>query len=505
MDNKRIDLVTLASFFRKVEDLSRPPMGLLYIGSVLRQRGYDVRIHHILSRDIESVCGKILERDPLFVGFSSFTGPVIKNTVTMMRKLKQGNPSIPVVWGGIHPTLVPRQCLQENAVDYVSIGEGEETVVEFSESIDDHDKLSKVKGIGFKSGGKMVINAERPFLKNLDFIELDWVLLEDINQYVKTVGGRRLFPLYTSRGCPHNCGFCYNLQFNKRQWRAHSVEYVMRMVATLREKIDFNAVSFDDDNFFTDWSRGIEIIKRLKEVGVDTDWLDLRVSYLTEERLDTLAELGIKCIFTGWESGNERILRLINKQITPQEILAKMQSIAKRRQFREVDTAAIIGFPTETWRETRKTLDLALRISKILPNVNPMIQTYLPFPGTDLFPLAVKEGFKMPQDPMGWEHFDIIDGQFEITWLKNYPFLNIRKRFYYISKYVFMLNRTKEKNFLLTAGKHFFHHLAYFRLRNQFFWFPWEIWVFEIISGWIIRRRRSNAFRLKQRLKNSRT
>lgn len=492
--NKRIDLVNLASSFRKVEDLSRPPLGLLYVGSALKKEGYDVRIHHIAQKDIDSTCAQILDRDPLYVGFSSFTGPAIKNTVSLMQKLKTSNPNIKIVWGGVHPSLVPEQCLEIDAVDFVCIGEGEETIVDFTNNFQNQDRLDSVRGIGFKGKGSTIINPERPLMENLDDVEIDWGLLENLQQYVKIAGEKKLFPLYSSRGCPHNCGFCYNLKFNKRRWRGHNAGYVLRMAEALKKRVEFNTVAFDDDNFFTDKERGVNIICSLKKIGIDTDWVEIRVSYIDKKITGELSELGIKSIFTGWESGSDRLLGLIDKKITRADILNRLSLLNDYKSFRQIDAAGIIGFPTETWEETRQTIDLALEISRRVPNVNLMIQTYLPFPGTDLFSLAVKEGFLVPRTAQEWGKFDVIEGDFKITWLKEYPFKDIRKRFYYISKYVFLLNRVKENSWFLTLGKRFLYYPAYLRLKYQFFWFPWEIYILDIVGGWIIRKRRKNTF-----------
>ena len=492
--NKRVDLVNIASSFRKVEDLSRPPMGLLYVGSVLKKQGYDVRIYHISRKDVDVTCKQILERRPLFVGFSCFTGPVVKETVVAMRKLKALKPEIKIIWGGIHPSLVPNQCLEESAVDFVCVGEGEVTVVEFAEKMQDFGDLVSVKGIGFKENGNIIINPGRPFLANMDEVKLDWSLMDDLQRYVRVVGTKKIISLCTSRGCPHNCTFCYNQEFNKRKWRFHSIDYVIEMVRSLKDKIDFNTVTFDDDNFFTNKERAFEIIRLLKEMGVRTDWVNLRFSYINSKFLDRFNSFGVKSFFAGYESANARMLRMINKDITPSEIIEKVHIIKEKNDFDEVGIAGIIGLPTETWEEVKKTIAMALRISKLLPNANLIIQTYLPYPGTELYPIAVREGFQAPKRAMDWEGFDVIDGNFRVTWLKGYPFKDIRRRFFYISKYTMLLSRFGEDSYIVTMGKRIFHCLAYYRLKHQFFWFPWEIYFYDVIAGWIIRKRRKGAF-----------
>jgi radical SAM superfamily enzyme YgiQ (UPF0313 family) len=265
----------------------------------------------------------------------------------------------------------------------------------------------------------------------------------------------------------------------------------------LKKEIEFEGVVFRDDNFFVDKARGLQIIRSLKDLKLDTDWLQITIGALDKEILNSLDALGVNGLCTGWESGSLRILKLINKGITPEDILKKLGYLKEINSFRQVDAVAVIGFPTETWEETKQSINMALAISKLLPNVNLALQTYLPFPGTDLFPLAIKEGFLIPKNVSGWGDYDGFNVDFEITWLKNYPFKNINKRLHYISQYIFLLNRVKRKSSSLTLVKIIFYYLAFFRLRFCIFWFPWEIFILDFY------RCRINRLKLKKKQTSS--
>jgi anaerobic magnesium-protoporphyrin IX monomethyl ester cyclase len=484
----RIDLINFAPVTLNIKESAWFPMGLLYCGSVLKKSGFSVKIYQASRSEMGGICKEIIDRDPLLVGFSSFIGRNIKNTLELMQMLKKSRPEIKIIWGGVHPSLIPEQCLKREEVDFVCIGEGEETIVELADNIQNPDKFSSIKGLGFKQNKKITINAQRPLITDLDKIELDWSLLDNLEQYLMSSAGRRFVQISTSRGCPHNCGFCYNAKFHKKKWRTHSIDYVLRMVTALRKEIRFDGIVFRDDNFFVDRQRGLSIIKSLKSMDIATDWLQITINDLDKEILDEFRALGVNGLCTGWETGSRRLLKLMNKGITPEDIIKKFSYIKENNYFNRIDAVGVIGFPTETWAETKMTINMALSISRLLPNANLALQTYLPFPGTDFFALAVDEGFQVPQDALGWADFDGFDGDFAVSWLKNYPFKNISKYFHYVNRYIFLLNAAKRNSRILTWSRMFFRYMAYFRLKFGIFWFPWEIYLFDLYWGWIKKR-----------------
>lgn len=386
-----ISLVNIAAEFRGIEDILHPPLGLLYVGSALKKAGYDVRVYHIFATEIDRVVQEIVKNRPLFVGFGVFTGLPCKRSAIMSQKIKALNRNIPIVWGGIHPSLTPEQCLKETYIDLVVIGEGEVTAVELANTLRSGEELDHVKGVGFKKGGQIIINPSRPQITNLDECKIDWSLV-DARRYLRPMGEEKLGLVYvSSRGCPFNCGFCYNKRFHHRKWRVHSVDVVISDIIDLKEKHAIKAIAFNDDEFFINEPRAFEILTRLKEIDIQCDWLELRFEHVTEENLRKLVNLEVKNIFLGWESGNNRILKLINKKFDKEFIIEKCKIFTGFPEIR-VDASAIIGFPTETWSEVQETIEVTIKMSDILPGVNFNLGTYLPYPGTDLYELTIKEG-----------------------------------------------------------------------------------------------------------------
>src|SRR3989338_454172 len=381
--NKRIALVAIKT------DRVVYPLSILYVGSALKKSGFEVKIYNILPNRIDDNIQEIIDPDPLFVGFSVFT--VIRTAVAarMSQNLKQRSPSLKIVWGGIHPSLVPRQCLEEDFVDMAVVGEGEETAVELALALKQGYGLKGIKGVGFKEEGEIFLNEARPLIKNLDNYGLDWSLINIRGCIDKTTDGLRSISYMTSRGCPFNCGFCYNLAFNKRRWRPYSFEHVTGEIMHMKEIGGIEGVSFHDDNFMTNVPRALKIISFLKDNGIKCLKLEMRVDTLNKEILEAVYKLGVRSIFIGWESGSNRVLKLINKGITREEIIDKFKLLRRFPQI-AVSAPAIIGFPTETRQEVYQTIGLGLKIAKLVPSNHIIFQTFLPYPGTELYPLAIK-------------------------------------------------------------------------------------------------------------------
>jgi radical SAM superfamily enzyme YgiQ (UPF0313 family) len=451
------------------------PLGLLYVGSALKKAGFNIKIYNILPDKVEANIDEIMSLNPLFIGLSVFTGIHTSVAVKASERLKEKNPRATIVWGGVHPSLIPEQCLADDFVDIVVIGEGEETAVDLARHLKNNLSLKEVSGIGFKDDGKILINEPRPLINNLDDFTIDWSLIDTQECIDVIYDDTRYMGYMSSRGCPFNCGFCYNRAFNKRKWRAHSFEHVVKEIMDLKERSGINGIVFYDDNFMVDVERALRILQFLKDNGIKCVRLEMRLDLLNEEMLRKIYELDVRMVFVGWESGSDRILKLVNKRITRSEILDKFKLFAPYPKM-GVSAASIIGFPTETWPEVCSTIDLGLEIAKIVPFNVITFQTFLPYPGTDLYQLALKQGHRPPQRSSGWAGYNTFYGDMRLEWL---PWANksTPRVFYRIDKYGKLLNHSSNSSFIRTLGKKICYHLARFRLSNRFFFFPFEIFL----------------------------
>lgn len=477
MPLRTIHLICIAAPFRVgLEDMSRPPSGILYVGGSLVKHGFKVKIHHIREFEISAAARDILaDTEVLFAGFSLMTGKQITLSAKMSLMLKTKMPSMTVVWGGIHPSLMPTECLRFGFVDYVVIGEGEITAVELAKYLSGgstYDSPQAIQGLAFSEQNETVVTSARQFEKDIDNFRQDWSLV-DLSRYVRKSKTGRNFCFITSRGCPHSCGFCYNQKFNMRRWRAHSVDVVVDELIKIKEKTGINSVTFDDDNFFTNKKRSFEILRRLKENGIVCQWVDLRVDYISEDLISQIVALGVESIFTGWESGNEKTLKKIAKGFTPELILEKMRILSRFKQL-TVDASGIVGFPWETEEDMENTVSFVLEMFKANPfRLNFNVGIYVPYPGAPINSESLEKGFAFPAGYEDWSKFDVLAGTMELPWLERSQI----RRFTLIDRYAKLLFVYPKSGPIVKFLAYIFAGLSYIRLKTKIFAFPIEIWI----------------------------
>lgn len=482
MNQDLIILVNITASSGGEADMLHPPLGILYVGGSLKKAGFKVKVYHRRPADFDKLAREIAAQNPLFVGFSVLTGLPTYHSAKLSQKIKKLNPNLKIVWGGHHPTLTAEQCLNENYIDIVVMGEGEDTAVELAATLKSDGDLNGILGIARKTGAGIKINPSRPRIKDLDRLEADWSLVNPEDYIIKN-GNQRIIGFYSSRGCPYNCGFCSSSRFFERTWRPHSADYVVGQLKNFKEKFGINGVIFADDNFFIDTKRAFEIIENLRKIGIRTQTLDIRINQLDDEVLKRLQDLEATGIFFGWESGNNRLLELMDKGITREDIVEKTRLLAKYPKV-SIWASGILGLPTETKEETLNTVKTGLEISKIHPYSVVSFQVYLPFPGTRFFDLAVKEGFVPPKNTEEWGEIDAYGQSRMASWL---PWVTQKdqRNMQMSGRYAkAMLHKNITLNPLLRLANNFFYFLAYQRIKHQFFYFPIDFKIYQLLKKW---------------------
>ena len=411
MHSKPIALVNICN----PEDITVPPLALLYVGNELKKEGYDVKIFHFKNTDIDLNVKKVINLNPLYVGVSVFTGNKTKDSAVFSKKVKSQS-HIPVVWGGIHPSLLPHQTINEWYIDFIMTGEGEVTAVEFTKEIDKQGQkdFTKILGLGYKDErGRGIVNPPRPTIENIDSLKIDWELM-DVNKFFEQQwGSKKILGFISSRGCPFNCGFCYNQAYNNRKWRAHSAEKVIQEVTYLKDNYNIDGIKFYDDLFFSNPKRAIDILEKIK-----LPWYgEARIGMITPHMVDKFIKTDAKEILFGLESGSDRMLKLMNKQQTVKHIYNGVQLLSKAPELRVVGSF-IVGMPTETKAETFESVDMILKLQKIHPSMRYSVGFYLPYPGSDLYNLAIQKGFKPFAKTEDWDQLDRWANRLTLNWLE---------------------------------------------------------------------------------------
>ncbi len=345
---------------------------------------------------------------PLFVGFSTITGPQLHPTIDASRAVSALG--VPVVWGGVHATIMPRDVLREDYVDYVVVNEGEVTGQELALRLagDLPPDWSEVQGLAYKNRAREPqFSGERPFLVELDTFRPRWDLLGDLERYLIRSGPYdRAIPVYISRGCPFRCGFCYNEVVMKRTWRQHSDAFIVDQVEWLKRHHGVTAVDYADDYLFG----RIQPMKRLVE-KVGMPWSgQVRVQLLKPEFVQWMNDTGCQWVNIGAESGSQAVLDAMNKDQKDWQIEWGIRNLVAIAPHIEANLSFIAGLPGETPEDRKITFDLMERLCDLSPNNRCSICVYMPYPGTPLWPRALEGGYEAPASQDGWCEFDLNRG-----------------------------------------------------------------------------------------------
>lgn len=447
--NNRIVLVKFDTTAGKTDNY---PLGIVYIGTALKKAGFEVTLIHKEIPNFVQVKEEIKNINPLFVGFSVITGASVKESVEISKFVKN-KLKIPVVWGGIHSTLLKEQCISEKYIDYIVYGEGEKTVVELANSLKNNTPVDNILGLCYKKGIKPIINPPMPFIKDLSESRLDFSILDVKNYFYKIDKFSRAVNYMASRGCPHACNFCYNQNFNHNTWRPFPEEVVIQDINFLKDKHNIDCVFFTDDNFYVNKERAFRILNEIKLPA----YTEVRIDYINKDFIEKLKKTNPALVLVGAESGSDRILSLINKRITTQNTKDAVKLFAEYNI--PVHYSFILGLPTETKKETEDTIDLMLWIYKTHKNCAFTVGHYMPYPGTVLYKLAISKGFKPPQNTYQWYKVDRFASTLNLPWID-------KKFCYYIRWYFFFLYtkvpfiqkiciaRLKSRNFLFPVDLH---------------------------------------------------
>ncbi len=398
------DLIFLMNY-RNERDMY-PPFGLMYVADALLQAGFGVRLFHETADYVDEFVRQVEAERPLFVGLSTITGPQLKPVIDTSRRLKALG--LPVVWGGVHATIMPEECLKEDYVDFVVVNEGEETVQELARMLAGQIAMDvgAVRGLAWKSGGRAVVNLERPFIQDLDRFRPRWDLIPVERYLIQSGPYDRALPIYISRGCPFRCGFCYNEVVMKRTWRQHSDEFILNQVQWLKDHFHINAVDYADDYLFG----RIKPMQRLVE-KVGMPWSgQVRVQLLKPEFVEWMLATGCQWVNIGAESGSQAVLDSMHKDQKAEQIEWGARNLTNLAPDIEANLSFIVGLPDEHAQERKVTFDLIERLAALSPKVRCSVCVYMPYPGTPLWPEALRRGYVPPDNQEGWCAFDLNRG-----------------------------------------------------------------------------------------------
>jgi anaerobic magnesium-protoporphyrin IX monomethyl ester cyclase len=454
------------------------PLSLLHLASALQQSNYKVRIFDMRTEDYRS----LNIGDPLFVGISCMSGLQIGYGIEFAKKVRLEKPFLEIVWGGVHPSLLPEQTAKNELVDIVVRGEGDQTISNLANNLASGKSLEKVKGLSFKNNGNIENTAEADLI-DLDTIpvELPYDLL-DLDKYPALKAGR--IHIQTSRGCPHRCGFCYNILYNNKSWRGKTPKRVLDEIEYLLKKFP-NAKVIDpiDDNFFVDKKRVEDICNGILKRGIKVAWrANCRFDYLSTyepEFLKLLEKAGCAELDFGGETGSERLQQFICKDVNHDQIMQSVENLKKYAPTIEPYASWMSGLPTETNSDLNATFDLMDHMREANPKTQHFgIFVYTPFPSPVLNQLPPE--FKPPQTLEEWGKIDVF--QFKPPWHSKKQVARLRA-ISAVARYAFFPEaRINERSFSFKIAYGFVSRMAKYRWRHRYFGFPIDMKIVNYLA-----------------------
>ena len=378
------------------------PLGLAYLAAMVKDLDTEVKIldANLLQLGFEEIGERIQEFKPNMVGIG-VTSASAKSGGMIADIVKKLDPRIMTVVGGPHIIATGTEMLEVfKGIDIIIPGDAEEAFKELVQNVIAKKPLAKSRGIIFRRKSSFIRTEAMPLLPLDELPFPDWDLLPPLDKYSFQPASYRRKPhsfVVASRGCPYRCVFCHISRF-RHQIRFRSPKNIVEEIKVLYKKHGMREFRFGDEIFTLNKKWCMEICDRIIASGLDITWTcDTRPDHMSLELAKKLKEAGCWSVSIGVESGSQRILDRIKKDITLQQVL---DTVSYAHQAGLVIRAFfMLGFPFETREDLEKTISFAKRSGIDFVQFSYVI----PFPGTEIYDICQKRGV---YGKYGWMDYD---------------------------------------------------------------------------------------------------
>jgi anaerobic magnesium-protoporphyrin IX monomethyl ester cyclase len=359
-----------------------------------------------------------------YLGFTVMPGPQTKQGIPLAKRIKAEYPDTQMIWGGYFPTNQYKVVLESGYIDFVINGPGDHAFPALLDALEKNEPLDTIRNLIFLKDGRVIKTPKEELIDQdtlppLPYDQLD--LQYPMGRYLgRTYLGEKTLAYHSSIGCPFTCSFCAVVPTYEARWKAKSATHVYQDIKYIRDRWGADAIEFHDNNFFVSEKRTVEFSKLIRPERMNW-WGMARIDTMDrfkDESLALIREAGCKIIFFGAESGNDEVLKQLDKGGT--QTVEQILRFAERLKHFDIipEYSFVLGTPAATPEEVMKQIEFDIHFIKKVKAANPkteiVLYTYSPVPteGSELYAEVLAAGFEFPKkledwiSPQ-WERFDL--------------------------------------------------------------------------------------------------
>ncbi|MFH2145314.1 MAG: radical SAM protein [Candidatus Omnitrophota bacterium] len=436
-------------FSRESPKQIMPPLGITYLAAYLSSE-YEVKLldaalagynlerrldarFRVYGLEKEEIKKKIQEFSPDVVGVSCLYSSQFYQVQDVCAAAKELSRDIITVIGGTHPTFLGAECMKSADIDFIVLGEGEQTFQKLLDCLNQNKDYSAIDGLIFRKDDKIITNPKTDWIDNLDELPFPARRKLPLDEYFRInlpmgLLARRTpaMNIITSRGCPFKCSFCSSSRFWGGKYRGRSAENVLDEMAHLKKDLGVRELKFFDDNLTYLPVRAREIFQGMVDRNFKFSWNTpngIDIHTLDEEIIRLMKQSGCYELTLAVESGDEEVLKNIIKKPFDLAKVAETARIIKRNR---IDTYGffIIGFPGETKRQIQNTLNFIDRLR--LGRISLFIAN--PLPGTEIYDVCLEKGYLRHSAS---SYFDYFHSRIQTEDFDSEYLLILRRKYYW--------------------------------------------------------------------------